>query len=185
MKQLEQVYNYWFSRDYQIYFSKDSYKLDNEIKSKFLQTYLDGLKGKFNCNGPIQCLALVILYDQIPRHIFRNQKQAYATDNLALYYANIINDNKYYLKLNDIESCFAFMPFQHSNDINTVKKGINLYRKLDKYFNTDNTKHFLKFCIKHYLVLKKFGRYPKRNKILNRKSTIEEEKYINNSEYHF
>lgn len=184
MKQLENVYNYWFSRDYQIYFSKESYKLDNEVKQLFLQLYLDCIKSKIIIN-PKSCLAMVILYDQIPRHIFRGQKQAYATDNIALYYANIIYDNKFYLMLNDIESCFAFMPFQHSENINTVKKGINIYKKIDKYFNTTNTKHFLKFCIKHYLVLKKFGRYPKRNKILNRVSTKEELQYILNSDYHF
>ena len=68
------------------------------------------------------------------------------------------------------------MPLIHSEDISDHIFGhklIDTYLKSFEHF--DKVK---KAWSDHTIPIKKFGRYPHRNKILKRKSTLEEEKFL-------
>ena len=74
------------------------------------------------------------------------------------------------------------MPLQHSESKVIHKMNINIWdtiicMELDNK-NEKIYKRALKSVLKHYDVIKRFGRYPKRNKFLGRANTENEKKYL-------
>ena len=80
---------------------------------------------------------------------------------------------------------FLLLPLQHSESLTHQKYGIQyLYqmfrnKKIKSIQELKDLNVTLYHQLEHYEVIKKFGRFPKRNSILKRKSTPEEIKYIN------
>ena len=94
--------------------------------------------------------------------------------------------DQYLNELTAIEKMFVLMPYQHYEDIEYQIKGCNLLSSLIKLEDNPKEKNILKTALfhqkGHYNTLKVFGRFPKRNYILNRLSTEEEIDYMDNSE---
>ena len=68
------------------------------------------------------------------------------------------------------------MPFIHSEDIS---HHIFAHKLIDAYLKSfENYKNIKKSWNDHTIVIKKFGRYPHRNNILNRKSSKEEKDFL-------
>ena len=63
------------------------------------------------------------------------------------------------------------MPLMHSESIENQNLSVNLFEKA-------GLKNNLRFAKHHRNIVLKFGRFPHRNKILNRKSTKEELEYL-------
>ena len=72
-----------------------------------------------------------------------------------------------YRKFNKNEKIFAFMPFMHNKIFEDQIIVLNLYSNL-------RIKENFRSALKHFNIIRKFGRFPHRNKILNRKSTDKE-----------
>ena len=71
----------------------------------------------------------------------------------------------------------------HSEDLNDqifCKKLIDNFLK-----NNPNYKEIKKFSKIHLDIIKKFGRFPHRNKILNRKNSLEEDEYLQSTHHGF
>lgn len=112
-----------------------------------------------------QRIALIVLFDQIPRHIFRGTCKMYAYDYLGVYYAKRIN-----YKLNVFEFMYVLMPYQHSENIEDHQLGKNRLYRYRKSYNTKHTKHTNESILQklenafdeHTQVLRIFHEYPKR-----------------------
>lgn len=122
-------------------------------------------------------LALIILCDQFSRNIHRGTADAFALDSLALSLSlKLINSGDYY-KLKGYERVFVLMPFMHVEDLNYQEQGLKLFQELaDEY--GDSYRSFIKYQQMHLDIIKKYGRFPYRNKILGRESTKEELEYM-------
>ena len=81
--------------------------------------------------------------------------------------------NKIEQKLNEKELLFLYMPFMHSESLFIQKISVKLIKKL-------GLKKNLNYTIKHYEVIKKFGKFPHRNFILSSSSTLEEKTFLLN-----
>ena len=68
---------------------------------------------------------------------------------------------------------FIYLPFEHSEDLAEQEKSV-------KYFETMKKDDPLgyDYAVRHYDVIKKYGRFPHRNKILGRTNTDAEEEYL-------
>jgi len=66
---------------------------------------------------PRSCLALVILFDQFSRNMFRNTSRAFATDTAALGAARGAIAEGLDRQLPPLRRVFFYMPFQHSEQI--------------------------------------------------------------------
>ncbi|HEX5637283.1 MAG TPA: DUF924 family protein, partial [Gammaproteobacteria bacterium] len=64
-----------------------------------------------------------------------------------------------------------YMPFMHSEHISEQDLSVKLYREAHLDAN-------LKFAEHHRNIIRKFGRFPHRNKILGRESTEAELQYL-------
>src|SRR5713101_6470193 len=83
---------------------------------------LDDWKGE-----PRSALALILLFDQFPRNIFRGTARAFATDRKALALAKHAVARRFDLALTAIERVFVYLPFEHSENLNDQRESVRLF----------------------------------------------------------
>ena len=148
------------------------------IKEKFLQDYELASKNEYDDwqDSALGCLALVILFDQFSRNMFRDDKRAFEQDHKTRL---IVNDAVYAGFLEEMDESqrfFMVLPLIHSEEITDHDMA---YYLLDKYLkNHSDFNDIKKFWKDHTFAIKRFHRYPHRNKILGRKSTLEEIEFL-------
>ena len=178
------ILEFWFNKklDYKKWFhSKSTY--DSYITEKFSNILILAEKGYLLdwLTSYKSYLAMIILMDQFSRHIYRNTSKSYENDTKILLFTEMGLD-LYLDQANAIEKMFILMPYQHSENIDDQKLGVNILENLVKNETNLCEKNILKKALfhqnKHYEVIKKFGRFPKRNINLERESTEEEIDYI-------
>ena len=114
-----------------------------------------------------EALATVIALDQFPRHIFRGDPRAFASDPLALSVAlRAINDG-FDRQLMPRRRHFLYLPLEHSEDRAVQARSVALYAAMGKAEELD-------YAIRHKVIVDRFGRFPHRNAILGRPSTAAE-----------
>jgi uncharacterized protein (DUF924 family) len=99
--------------------------------------------------------------------MFRDTPKAFLGDKLALAWAKEAIKKQFDLKLNQDERMFLYMPLMHSELLLDQEFSVELYSKI-------NNINILNYAIAHHDIISKFGRFPHRNKILGRVSTLEE-----------
>lgn len=159
-----------------------SNNFDQEIKERFEQDILNASKGNYQEweNVVEGRMALVILFDQFTRNIFRNTEQMFAYDALALDLVKRTIEEGLDKKMMCVHRVFLYMPLMHAENIDDQQCCVDQFTQLIEDSKTacpHNTGYFeynLKFANQHLNVIKQFGRFPHRNKILGRESTSEE-----------
>jgi uncharacterized protein (DUF924 family) len=112
-------------------------------------------------------LALVLLLDQMPRNMFRGTPQVYASDPQARAVASRMIAKGFDLIIEKDLRPFLYLPFSHSEDLVDQERALELYAKLDDAEQMKWARH-------HHGIVARFGRFPHRNAILGRASTLEE-----------
>jgi uncharacterized protein (DUF924 family) len=172
-KQVKAIFSFWFSKNSSKYWFSKSDQFDADITKNFADLYEDAVCGQLDKwkEKPRSALALVILLDQFPRNMFRNSAKAFFTDGKALSIAKYAVEKGYDKKLSDDEKKFLYLPFMHSESLVDQKTSLQLFRELGQYNSYD-------YAIRHHDIIAEFGRYPHRNKVLKRKSTAKEVKFL-------
>ncbi len=106
-------------------------------------------------------LAAVILFDQLPRNMYRGHADQFMTDSLALGIAEGAVERGYDEDMTKDERIFLYMPFQHSEDLADQRRSLALFTALGDDFS-------LGFARKHLEIIERFGRFPHRNAMLGR-----------------
>ena len=184
MIRFEEVLEFWFgkpdSEDYgqprQIWFRKNK-EFDEEVKSSFLSIYQQAVEGQLQhweetAEG---CLALIILFDQLPRNMFRNKPEAFASDYLALECAKKAIEQSFDSSLLPIQRWFIYIPFEHSENLEDQRTCVQLFSSLEHHPESAST---IDYARRHLEVIERFGRFPHRNIILGRESTQEELEFL-------
>ena len=177
----EEIYEYWMKNRKKWF--KPTVEFDNILKEKYNFWLINHPKVVYDENNPKEILGKVILLDQICRNIYRDNKNAYMNDE---YVVNYVLRHLYMTKVYDGYDLFLFlMPLQHSESEEIHKMNINIWKTIiDIELDNKNENLYnraLNSVLKHYDVIKRFGRYPKRNKFLDRANTKKEEKYLLNN----
>jgi uncharacterized protein (DUF924 family) len=110
---------------------------------------------------PRTSIAAVILFDQLPRNMFRGHADQFMTDPLALAVAKGAVDRGYDGELSKDEKTFLYMPFQHSENLADQRRSLALFTAL-------GDDDLLGYAKKHHELIERFGRFPHRNAILGR-----------------
>jgi len=165
------VIKYWFSEKSRQYWFSSTPEIDNEIKQRYEQLWINAASGELDDwqDSPQGCLALIIVLDQFPLNMFRGEAKSFQTEELAVEVALKAIDNGYDETLNTEELLFLFIPLMHSENLEHQNMQVKLFEKYD--FNDEYSKH-------HRDIVKKFGRFPHRNDILGRKSSTDEAEYL-------
>ena len=179
------ILDFWFIQTSHKERFSNNKDFDKKIKDNFLNDYQKAIKNEYDYwqNSAEECLALIILLDQFSRNLFRNNAKAFAMDNKALQIANYVINKKFHEKLTIDQLIFIFLPFMHSEEL---KDQIYCGKLIDTYLkNHSSYKEAKKFSQLHQDIINKFGRFPYRNKVFGRKTTIKEKEYLNSTHHNF
>lgn len=169
---IEEVIGFWREAGPEKWFSKDD-AFDVTIRRRFLETYREAAKGALASweDTPEGLYALLILLDQFPRNMFRDSRQAFATDALALKIARRAIAKGFDRAIQVPERRFFYTPHMHAEDLVAQEECIALCERA-------NDPEGVKFAIIHRNIIRDFGRFPHRNAILGRETTPEEAEFL-------
>ena len=178
MSDIEEILSFWFSpiRDEPSYFADCSKRwfaqnadFDREIVQRFQADYERAAQGQLahwteTARGGA---ALILVLDQFPRNMFRNDSRAFATDPLAQQIAEQMIAAGLDRQLRLVERYFVYVPFMHSEQRAHQQRSVMLFQQMAAqraYFDTS-------YALRHQQVIARFGRFPHRNGVLGRAST--------------
>ena len=174
----QEILDFWFKETSdEKKFQKDVV-FDQIIKDRFIKDFELASQNEYDDwqDQPMSALALVILFDQFSRNMFRDSEKAFSQDHKARL---IVNDSVYagYLEaMNESQRLFMVLPLIHSEEITDHDMA---YYLLGKYLaEHEDFYNIKKFWKDHTKAIRQFHRYPHRNKILGRDSTEEEVAFL-------
>ncbi len=189
---IEAVLSFWFKeqelsapqidRRMETWFSEDPV-FDHELEKEFADDVEAACEGKRNhwADEPRGRLALIILIDQFRRNIHRGSSEAFSADKLALKLCVEGAMEKKDKGLTPIQRVFFYMPLQHAESRKVQAKSVELYNRLADAVSPTDRETFLtiaQFAELHKDIIDQFGRFPHRNRLLNRENTAEEGEYL-------
>ena len=177
-KRAQEILDFWFKETPpEKRFKKDE-NFDQLIRKKFLEDYELASANEYDDwqDSPLGCLALVILFDQFSRNMFRDDKKAFEQDHKTRLIVNVAVYAGFLEKMDESQRFFMLLPLIHSEEITDHEMA---YYLLDKYLkNHSGFTDIKKFWQDHTKAIRRFHRYPHRNEILGRKSTSEEIEFL-------
>ncbi len=171
------------------WFSEDK-KFDRELRRRFLTTVVLASEGGLDrwLEQPEGYLAIVVLLDQISRHIYRGTSMAYDNDRVARQYVRRGLEETVDQELSVVQRVFFYLPLTHSEVLEDQKQSLQLHEVLGKVCG-DREKAFVDAYLQdartRYDVIRQFGRFPHRNKVLKRASRPEEDVYLGETRHVF
>ena len=168
------VLRFWFeeTKPYQWFRRDDGF--DAEIARRFGALYRAASAGRLDVwrADPHHSLSLIIILDQFSRNLYRDTPAAFAQDAHALSVAREALARRFDHLADHKRRAFFYMPFMHAEDLGVQEECVALFKaQLPATMN-------LPFAIEHRDIVKRFGRFPHRNKIFGRRSTPEEIRFL-------
>lgn len=169
----EGVLAWWFAPETKPRWFGGGNAFDEAVRDYFGPLYARAAGGELDgwAAEPRGLLALVILFDQVPRNIFRGTARAFEGDAQALALARLAVDRGLDQAMSMDERLFLYLPFEHAEDLADQERSVALFRAL-------GDAGYLDYAIRHQAVIERFGRFPHRNAILGRASTVEEVAFL-------
>ncbi len=169
----EDILNFWFHEISPAQWWEKNAQLDADITRRFADIHSKATRcelfdWRMAAKGR---LAEIIILDQFSRNIYRDKPQSFANDPLALALAQEALAVEADKALSPVERSFLYLPFMHSESAEIHKVAVMLY-------STPGLEDNLDFELRHQKIITRFGRYPHRNKILGRESTLEEIEFL-------
>jgi uncharacterized protein (DUF924 family) len=131
--------------------------------------------------SPKRRLALIILFDQVPRNAYRGTAAAFAFDREALALAAEGVQLAADAALHPAERLFFYLPLEHAESMEAQNASIVAFDRLVAE-SPPELREFAEslrgYARKHRDVIEKFGRFPMRNAALGRQSTPEERDWL-------
>ncbi|MFB6458534.1 DUF924 family protein [Bradyrhizobium tunisiense] len=163
---------FWREAGRERWYKRDAV-FDAEVRRRFLALWQKAASGELASweTSDDGALALVIVLDQFPRNMFRDTPQAFATDALARDVARRAIERGTDRRVDPILLEFLYLPFMHSEHLPDQLHCVALFQ------NADNAEN-LKYAREHADIIRRFGRFPHRNRLLNRDTTEEEQAFL-------
>lgn len=166
------VLTFWRDAGPDKWFNKDT-AFDDAIRSRFLETYEAAAAGELSdwestADG---ALALTIVLDQFPRNMFRNDRRTFAADPLAREVAGRALARGFDRGRPITDQQFFYLPFEHSEELADQERCCAL-------FAAAGDADLLKWARLHEDIIRRFGRFPHRNKVLGRTTTPDEQAFL-------
>ncbi|MEH6628654.1 MAG: DUF924 family protein [Motiliproteus sp.] len=151
---------------------KDS-EFDQRVKAQFAMFHRSARRCELVAwrQSALGRLSEIIILDQFSRNMYRGHPESFAQDPLALALAQEAVNAGIGPELTPDQRSFLYMPFMHS-------ESALIHQQAVKLFSEPGLEDNLKYEIKHKMIIDRFGRYPHRNEILGRTSTVEEQQFL-------
>jgi uncharacterized protein (DUF924 family) len=146
---------------------------DQQIRERFLDLMRAAAQAELHAwrKDPKGRVAEIIVLDQFSRNVYRDTPAAFAQDAMALVLAQEAIGSGALEVLSPVERSVLLLPFMHSESRQIHVWAETLYREYAPPYNYE-------FELKHKAIIDRFGRYPHRNRILDRVSSPEELEFL-------
>jgi len=166
------IISFWRNAGEDRWFKADA-DFDAEVRARFhklWQEARDDLHANWEKTAD-GMLALIIVLDQFPRNMFRGSAEAFSTDPQALALTKRAIEQGMDQRIDPDLRAFVYMPLMHSEDPKDQLRSVAVFRA---FGNVNN----LAFAEQHADIIGKFGRFPHRNTMLGRQTTVEEAAFL-------
>jgi uncharacterized protein (DUF924 family) len=170
-----EIRNRWFLADK---------KFDREIRRRFMTLLTMAAEGGLDywLPSPQGYLAIILILDQFTRHIYRNTPFAFDFDRQARKVCNQGLGLGADVLLQPVQRAFFYMPLKHSERIADQKVSLALHQQLLASTEAGKEREiisgFVSIAEDYYQTIKRFNRFPQRNKILKRGCREEELEFL-------
>jgi uncharacterized protein (DUF924 family) len=168
----EEILAFWRAAGAERWYKKDA-AFDADVRRQFFGLWQKAAAGELSSweTSDDGALALVIILDQFPRNMFRDDVRTYSTDRQALEVASRAIARGAGQRIEPVLLEFLYMPFMHSEQLSDQQRCVELFRKAGDTENLD-------YAQDHAEIIRRFGRFPHRNRILGRTTTPEEQAFL-------
>jgi len=179
---IEDCLNLWFGK---------SEQTDCEIWNRFGADVVLASQGHydhwaFDTEHPRLLVALVILLDQFPRNMYRDTARMYANDARCRGLVTRALRAGASERLEPVEGVFLCLVLTHSEALEDQHLCMHEWgHAMAELASDDPLNAFQDIFQRHAAVIQRFGRFPHRNKVLQRASTAAEEDFLGNSAFRF
>jgi len=179
-----EVVEFWAGAGPEAWYDSNA-EFDAEIRARFLETWEK--VSTVDCESPAYepwvataetCLGLVILLDQFPRNMFRDQARAFASDKRARAVAKRAIEKGWDQRIGGPLQQFFYMPLVHSECLADQDHAVRLFKSR----MSDATGNML-HARAHREIIRRFGRFPFRNAALSRATTGAEAAFLSEGGY--
>lgn len=180
MATINDVLDFWLNRVGPQGWWTASDEVDAECSALFGEATITASKGELDgwAETSDGALALLILLDQFPRNIYRNDPRAFGSDAQAREVARKSIAANVDLEHPEPQRMFFYMPFEHSEMMADQDWCLALFCARMPGLS-ENTMHHV---IKHREMIERFGRFPHRNAVLGREATPEEIAFLSGAD---
>lgn len=180
MEEIREVLDFWFAEDSRPHWFQPSAEFDRAVRRRLAKLLARAVTDELdhwqeNAEG---CLALCILLDQVPRHVFRGDARAYAADDKALAVAEQAVKRGFDRQLPAEGQHFLYLPFMHSEELANQLRALALCEVAGLH-------EARRYAEGHLAIIRRFGRFPHRNAILGRETTPAEAAFLEESGEHY
>ena len=170
------VVGFWLKAGPAKWFAK-SYAFDEAIRLRFEPVHHMAARGEYAAWAQTAegALALLLLFDQFPRNLYRGSAHAFATDPLARAIAGGTIDRGQHKAIEPDLRVFFYLPFMHSEALADQDRSVALYEAHDAETGDLNS---LEYAVAHRDIIRQFGRFPHRNPEFGRETTPEEYAFL-------
>ena len=167
------VLRFWFEELEPAAWFKKSDATDDLIRDRFAAVHRTVSETPIEQLATDQqtAMAAILVLDQFPRNMFRDTPAAFASDAKALELARLVVDRGLDRELEKDWRVFLYLPFEHSESLADQDTCVALMALLDDA-------EYDRYAAAHRDVIREFGRFPHRNRILGRQSTAAEEAFL-------
>ena len=165
------VTKFWRDAGEDAWFEKSD-AFDTDFGNRFLELHYAAARREcddWNAHAE-GSLALMILLDQFPRNCFRGTGHMCATDPLARYFADRAIAAGQDMELEELVRVFLYLPFEHSELLADQERSVQL--------TAAKAPDYLKYAEEHLEIIRRFGRFPHRNRMLGRATTADERAFL-------
>ena len=84
-------------------------------------------------------------------------------------------------KVPPVHAAFGYLPFEHAENLDAQQQCVRLFRELALRVEPrqrERFEDFVSYAERHLAVIERFGRFPHRNPVLGRESTVEERDWL-------
>ena len=178
-ERLDERTRFWFGGDG----AEAQARRDADIREKLEPLLERAARGEFAswASSPKRRLALILLFDQVPRNCFRGTAAAFAFDREALALAAEGLQLAADAALDPVERVFFYLPLEHAESMEAQEAAVAAFDRLVAESPPDVrdwVAYTAKYAVKHRDVIAQFGRFPHRNAMLKRDSTPEERAWL-------
>ena len=161
------------------WYNKDEAR-DAEIVARFGAAWEGLMEGRYGLwlTYPSGALAYIILADQFPRNMFRDDPRAFASDEVARAAAKQAIHRGWDLRIDPPARQFFYTPLLHSENLCDQDRCVRLFKER----MPEAAANMLHARV-HREVIRMFGRFPFRNGALARKTTEAEKDFLDNGGY--